>query len=131
MFSAEVLSQLRSLNWLAQEIRRVPRASPEGALLQSQIEAVRGRLPDSILEHHDQLARSGHATATEIVDGTCGGCHAPLPATLVEEVSLPGRFGVCPSCGLFLWAPPPANSADLAVEPTRPAAQGSLRRSPR
>ena len=124
MYSAEVLSQLRSLNWLTQEIRRVPPGSRESALLRSQIDAVRDRLPDSILDHHDQLARSGQSTATEIVDGACGGCRAKLPAPLIEEVSLPGRFSVCPNCGLFLWASPQSSSTSPEAESKR-AAKGS------
>lgn len=124
MYSAEVLSQLRSLNWLTQEIRRVPPGSRERALLQSQIDAVRDRLPDSILDHHDQLARSGHSTATEIVDGACGGCRAQLPPTLIKEVSLPGRFSVCPNCGLFLWASLEPSLA-LPMAESKRAAKGS------
>ena len=103
MYSAEVLSQLRSLNWLAREIQRVPPGCGEIALLQIQIEAVRARLPDAILEHHDRMARLGKSSTAEVINGTCGECHAPLPSSLVEELSRPGHFGVCPSCGLFLW----------------------------
>ena len=125
MYSAEVLSQLRSLNWLSQEIGRVPPGSREGALLQCQIDAVRDRLPDSILSHHDRLARNGRVTATEIVGGSCGGCHAPLPLTLIEEVSLPGRFSVCPHCGLFLWAPPSPSPLSPAADDGHAAAKGS------
>lgn len=116
MYSAEVLSQLRSLNWLTQEIRRVPTGSREGALLQSQMEAVRTRLPNSILDYHDRLAKGGRPSAAQVVGGACGGCHAKLPRNSLEELALPGRFGVCPKCGLFLWAgesPAPATTQSL------------------
>ena len=124
MYSAEVLSQLRSLNWLTQEIRRVPSDSRESALLQTQIDAVRDRLPDVILDHHDQLARNRESTAAEMVGGACGGCHARLPVTLIAEVSLPGRFNVCPNCGLFLWASLPP-SPGPRMEGAKRAAKGA------
>jgi len=104
MYSAEVLSQLRSLNWLAQEIRRVPLGSREGVVLQNQMEAVRARLPNSILDYHDRLAMDGKPSAVQVLGATCGACHVNLPRSLLEELALPGRFGVCPKCGLFLWA---------------------------
>lgn len=109
MYSAEVLSQLRSLNWLAQEVRRVPAASPEGLRLQEQIDAVRTRLPSAILVYHDNLAARGKVSAAQITGDNCGVCHLKLPRDLVGTLALPGRFGVCVHCGVFLWsdAPPP------------------------
>lgn len=113
MYSAEVLSQLRSLNWLTREIHRVPPACSEAALLQIQIESVRTRLPDAILEHHDRLARLGKSSAMEVISGTCGECHAPLPIRLLDELSTAGHFGVCPSCGVFLWSRESVASAKM------------------
>jgi predicted nucleic acid-binding Zn-ribbon protein len=104
MYSAEVLSQLRSLNWLTQEIRRVPTDSREGALLHTQMEAIRSRLPDSILDHHDRLAGQGKLTAAEISGDKCGACGTKLSVELLGSVAQPGRFGVCPNCGVFLWS---------------------------
>jgi predicted nucleic acid-binding Zn-ribbon protein len=104
MFSAEVLSQLRSLNWLTQEIRRVPVGSREAALLQTQMEAVRARLPDSILEYHDRMSAGGKPSAVQVQDEACGGCGGSVPEALRLALALPGRFGVCPHCGVFLWA---------------------------
>ena len=104
MYSAEVLSQVRSLNWLTQEICRVPPGSRERALLQSQVAEVRARLPDSMLAHHDRLAKEGKLSAAQIMGDACGGCHSPLPPALLAELATPGRFGVCPKCGVFSWA---------------------------
>ena len=115
MYSAEVLSQLRSLNWLTQEFHRVPADSPEGLHIQSQMEAVRARLPNSILGYHDRLAAEGRVSAAEVSHENCGACHLRLPRSLLAELVLPGRFGVCPNCGVFLWSGetplPPESSA--------------------
>jgi predicted nucleic acid-binding Zn-ribbon protein len=103
MFAAEVLSQLRTLNWLAQEIQRVPADTREGGLLREQIEAVRARLPHAILAYHDRLAARGQSTAAQVEDECCGVCRARLPAALRAELAQPGHFGVCPQCGVFVW----------------------------
>lgn len=103
MYSAEVLSQLRSLNWLAQEIRRVPAGSREAAYLQSQVDALRARLPTSILEHHDRLAKGGKVSAAQVRGDRCAACQAQISPALLLELVQPGRFGVCLRCGLFLW----------------------------
>lgn len=103
MYSAEVLSQLRSLNHHSQEMRRVPGGSPEALLLQKQIDALRARLPNSILGYHDRLAARGKASAAKISGESCSACHLKLPRGLYCELSVPGRFGVCPNCGVFLW----------------------------
>lgn len=104
MHSAEVLSQLRTLNWLVQEARRLPAQSPERAILDAQIHALRGRLPLSMLQHHDERARRDLPSVANLVGSTCGQCHAGLPENVVLDLARPGRFAVCPSCGVFLWS---------------------------
>jgi len=123
MYSAEVLSQLRSLNWLTQEIRRVPTESREGVLLQSQMDAVRSRLPDSILDYHDRLTVDGKPSAAQVTGDACGGCGTKLPPNLLESLRLPGRFGVCPQCGLFLWAADASSSTNRQLK--HPTAKAS------
>src|SRR6185436_9228237 len=90
-----------------------------------QMESVRARLPESILDYHDRLAKGGKLSAAQIAVDACGGCQAKLPQSLLKEVMLPGRFGVCPKCGLFLWA---GESLDpVAVSGTkRPTANRAL-----
>jgi predicted nucleic acid-binding Zn-ribbon protein len=122
MFSAEVLSQLRSLNWLAQEISRVPAGSVERAHLLGQIEAVRARLPNALLAHHDQLAARGRPSTVPIQAGACGTCGEPLATEVLAELAAPGRFGVCPHCGVFLWLPAADAGAGAASRsPSSPA----------
>lgn len=104
MYSAEVLSQLRSLNHLGQEIRRLPPESPEAMMLRKQISDLRARLPNSILGYHDRLAARGQTSVAKVSGESCGACHLRLPRGLFCELSIPGRFGVCTNCGIFLWA---------------------------
>lgn len=118
MYSAEVLSQLRSLNWLAQEIRRIPPGSLEGLHLQEQISAVRARLPNSILNYHDLLASRGQPSAVPVVgQASCSACHTKLPLPLLDELAGPRRFGICPNCGVFLWSDETSASTTTAPAP--------------
>lgn len=103
MYSAEVLSQLRTLNWLIQEQRHLPLGSAQAILLGEQEAAIRQRLPNSILAYHDQLARTGKSSVAAVAGSLCGACCAVLPAALRSELQVPGRFRVCPKCGVFIW----------------------------
>ena len=125
MYSAEVLSQLRTLNWLAQEFRRLPSGSRERAKIRSQMESVRERLPTSILTYHDRLAARGQPSAAEVHNGNCGACHIRLPRGVAGELIIPGRFAVCPSCGVFLW------SADANAEPDQSVVPPASRKAGR
>lgn len=122
MYSAEVLSQLRTLNWMAQELRRLPSGSSEAGLMGKQIEAVRSRLPTSILNYHDSLAAKGRVSAAQVRGVGCGACHLKLPVGLVAELGTPGRFGVCPNCGVFLW------KGEARLESPRIAAKPAARK---
>lgn len=104
MHSADVLSQLRSLNWLSQEIRRIPADSRELALLEAQRAAVRARLPFAILDHHDQLARDAQTSLAALEHDRCGACRANLEPDVLATLRDPGRFAVCPQCRRFLWS---------------------------
>lgn len=128
MYSAEVLSQLRSLNHHSQEMRRVPGASPEALLLQKQIDALRARLPNSILGYHDRLAARGKASAARISGESCSACHLKLPRGLFCELSVPGRFGVCPNCGVFLWVETAGERPEAGSVP-EPVAKARRRRA--
>lgn len=114
MYSAEVLSQLRSLNHLSWERRRVPAGSAEAILLQEQIGALRARLPGAILDYHDHWEVQSQSSTAGVVGDGCGACHRSLPRELLEELAVPGHFGVCPHCGVFVWRdtdPQPGESA--------------------
>ena len=104
MHSAEVLSQLRTLDWLGKEAKRLPAQSPERALLDTQINALRSRLPVVILQYHDDRSQRGLPDVANLNGTTCGNCNEPLPRETVHELASSGRFVVCPKCGIFLWS---------------------------
>ena len=104
MYSAEVLSQLRTLNWLTKEQHYLPPGSAQFAVLQAQLMATRERLPHAILTYHDRLGARGKPSVATLSGSSCGGCHLKLPSGMLAELRVPGRFGVCPSCGVFVWS---------------------------
>lgn len=128
MFAAEVLSQLRTLDWLVQEVERVPADTREGLLLREQIESVRARLPHAILAYHDQRAAQGERSTAEVDGVVCGACCARLPAGLLEDILQPGHFGVCPQCGVFVWH---GGKPEAKVERPPVAGEGTVSESRR
>ena len=124
MYSAEVLSQLRSLNHLSEEVRRLPKESREAVLLQTQVGALRSRLPNSILSYHDRFAARGKPSAIRVNGASCSACHLKLPSGLIGELAVPGRFGVCPNCGVFLWMG--EKSTESVPSPVRKSARASV-----
>lgn len=125
MYSAEVLSQLRTLNWLSQEARRLPFDSAERQILCTQIEALRARLPLSMLRHHDDRAKRNLPSIANIQESCCGHCRAELPSGTLHALIHPGRFGVCPNCGVFLWS---ASTAEIVWEEEAEAGRPEPRR---
>jgi len=104
MLSVEILGQLRALNRLAGERRRFPAHSREGCSVDTQIAAVRAGLPESILAYHDRQAARGNPSVAPVNGSNCGGCHLKLPSGVLSDMRTPGRFGVCPHCGVVLWS---------------------------
>jgi predicted nucleic acid-binding Zn-ribbon protein len=104
MLSVEILGQLRTLNHLAVERRRFPAHSREGCSVDTQIAAIRGGLPESILAYHDRLVARGNSSVAQVNGSNCGGCHLKLPSGVLSDMRTPGRFGVCPHCGVVLWS---------------------------
>lgn len=91
--------------------------------MDQQVEAVRTRLPISILSYHDRLAAKGRVSAAEVRGSACGGCHLKLPLGLLGELAISGRFGICPNCGVFLW------KAEARSEATMIAAKRTIRKA--
>lgn len=116
MYSAEVLSQLRTLNWLIKEQRHLPSASAQAVLLGEQVAAIRQRLPQAILTYHDELAGSGKSSVAAVAGSLCSACYTVLPNETLSELKTPGRFRVCPKCGVFIWNENSAMEADYSAK---------------
>lgn len=116
MYSAEVLSQLRTLNWLTREQRHLPQGSAQAILLHKQEATIRQWLPNAILSYHDQLAGTGKSSVAAVAGSLCGACYAILPDGLLSELKTPGHFGVCPKCGVFIWRDLPAGEKGGAAK---------------
>jgi len=102
MDSAEVLSQLRALNWLNKEARSLPSGSAQRRLLESQANAMHNRLPRAIAEQHDRMAQSGRKSLVAATGSYCGACGTELPPHINDELKVSGRFAVCPTCEILV-----------------------------
>lgn len=99
----EYLDDLCSLDRMALELRRAGLTHNRRQELETQVGAIRGRLPTALLTYHDRRVREGNATIAAIHNLTCGGCHLKLPVGMLSDISEPGRIAVCPHCGIFVF----------------------------
>lgn len=105
MCSAEVVTQLRSLNWLREEAECFPAGSMLRRLLEGQQEVVRHRLPAEIWQQCKKSIESGRPSLTSPQRSRCGACNTRLPDAMLKEVRLANHFISCPNCGTFICAP--------------------------
>lgn len=113
MINRELLGHLRELNAVEVELRHDP--APDAARREAcerRIGELRGKLPTALLSHHDRMAGEGRESVAPVVGMSCGACHLKLPVGQLAELNQPGRIGVCPHCGVFLFnsAAEPAES---------------------
>lgn len=104
MINRELLEHLRALNALEVALRHdrgedVGRR--EGSL--RRVAELRGKLPTALLSHHDRMAKQGRESVAQVSGKSCGACHLQLPVGQLAELNQPGRIGVCPHCGVFLF----------------------------
>ena len=113
MINRELLEHLRALNALEVELRhrRQPDV-PHREVLERRISELRAKLPTALLSHHDRMAKQGRESVAPVIGMSCGACHLKLPVGQLAELNQPGRIGVCPHCGVFLFnsAAEPAES---------------------
>lgn len=112
MINRELLEQLRALNAADAELRHHGLTDERRDACEHQIQALRSRLPTALLGHHDRMAKQGRESVAAVVGSSCGACHLKLPVGQLAELNQPGRIGVCPHCGVFLFHAPavPAES---------------------
>lgn len=69
-----------------------------------QIEALRSRLPTSILNHYDnRRARGKLPIAAVNSKGVCGSCHLSMPKGNYSDLKRGGVVQVCGNCGAFIF----------------------------
>lgn len=113
MINRELLEHLRALNAAEVELRL--QAAPDGASREAgarRVAELRATLPTALLSHHDGMAAQGRESVAPVVAKACGACHEKLPVGQLADLNQPGRIGVCPHCGVFLFnsAAEPAGS---------------------
>jgi predicted nucleic acid-binding Zn-ribbon protein len=119
MHSAQVLGQLRSLNWLAQQAAEMKGDVARRLKFEAQANAVRELLPVVILDYHDRMRQRGYPSVAPVVGSKCQICGLELPAASLAELQVPRRFVVCSGCGVLVC------SADESEEtPTRSEEKG-------
>lgn len=101
----EILQKLIRLKQLLESEQN----EPDEGCLRSQIDGVRGSIPENLLRHFDRLSEHGKQPLAEMSpSGACGSCHLKLPAgdvLRVRRASEASKVIVCPFCGCFLYAP--------------------------
>lgn len=113
MINRELLEHLRALNAAEVEHRHCAESDatrPEASA--RRVAELRAKLPTALLSHHDRMAAQGRESVAPVMGMACGACHVKLPVGQLAEINQPGRIGVCPHCGVFLFnsAAEPAES---------------------
>jgi len=112
MINRELLEHLRALNAVGLELRKPGLEPSRREACLRRADELRARLPTALLSHHDGMAAQGRESVAHVVESACGACHRDLPVGQLAELHQPGRIGVCPHCGVFLFnaAAEPAES---------------------
>jgi hypothetical protein len=117
MYTTESLNVLRTLTWLDKERRLLPAGSTAAAVVEKQQTATRAKMSASLVTFHDRYAKRGGPSVVLLSGSSCSACHIKLPSGELGQLRTPGRYAMCPNCGVVVWSGEPA-----AVEPT-PAAK--------
>jgi predicted nucleic acid-binding Zn-ribbon protein len=104
MYPADMMNALRLLNWLDQERRAQTDGTAAAALVEQQQTATRGAMTESLVSFHDRFAARGKPSVVSLAGSSCSACHLKLPSGLLGELHRPGRYSMCPTCGVFVWS---------------------------
>lgn len=114
MINRELLEHLRALNVVGIELRKPGLEPSRREACLRRADELRARLPIALLSHHDRMTARGRESVAPVSGNSCGACHLKLPVGQLAELHQPGRIGVCPHCGVFLFnaaAEPAASQA--------------------
>jgi predicted nucleic acid-binding Zn-ribbon protein len=112
MIAQKYVGYLLDLNQSERELRRTGLDAGRRKTLEEHVVELKGNLPTALVTHHERMARA-HRESVAALSGSfsCGGCHMKLPVGMLADLSKPGRIGVCPYCGSFVFKPAPAAAA--------------------
>ena len=101
-----------------QNIELVPgKATPER---DTQILALRSRIPQRLLAHYDSLMANGRKGVAVVRDGLCGECRQPAVNRTLDHFISSRPVPICLHCRRFLyWPEPKAADQPVAVLRTR------------
>ncbi len=114
MINREFVEQLRALNAADAELRHNGLTPSRREAIQRKVQELRSHLPTALLGHHDRMARQGRESVAQVMGSSCGACHLKLPVGQLAELHQPGRIGVCPHCGVFIFNPAAAPAESQA-----------------
>ena len=102
-----------------QNIELVPgKATPER---DTQILALRARIPQRLLAHYDSLMANGRKGVAVVRDRLCGECRQPVVTRALDGFISGRPIPICLHCRRFLyWPEPEADDRSMAVPRARP-----------
>jgi predicted nucleic acid-binding Zn-ribbon protein len=114
---------------LLQEAELKKASSTSG--VKDDIEALRRRIPESILVYFDRWIRRGKNAVAIARRGVCGECHLKIPVGVLSELAMGDAIEHCGNCGRILYLPEQeALLGASTIVTTKPARQPkSVKRS--
>ena len=109
MIPREYVGYLLELNRSERELRRQGLDADSRQKIEERVTELKGKLPTALVTHHERMAKAGRESVAAVSGASsCGGCHMKLPVGMLADLSKPGRIGVCPHCGSFVFKVAPA-----------------------
>jgi predicted nucleic acid-binding Zn-ribbon protein len=93
-----------------------------GKKAESEINELRGIIPQPILGHYDRLRVRGKKGLAVVRNQVCTGCHMRVPIGQITILMRSEDVQLCESCGRYLYLPDPAQSEPVKqAEAAKPA----------
>lgn len=94
--------------------------------MEGEIQALRARIPTSILQRHDRFRARGRRSVAELRNGVCTGCHMQAAIGLRSAILHQEQVYACENCGRVLYlAPQPAPQPQAEIVPPLSAADSA------
>lgn len=119
----ETIRALQQLHVLEDEITELkPKQDPKPETT-ALIEALRAKVPPTVLGHHDRMRVRGKRSLAEVRNGVCAGCHTSVAVGTVNILRRGEDIQLCGNCGRYLFISPETaaqESAAAAAEQEKP-----------